>query len=98
MALSLFKNEKIIFEKNDVLILCSDGMTDGLDEAEIVEIIDQHNLVFCFEVVLTFFLCSMSMLQIISEPVICSGCNLYEIFLRTDYLLYSHKSFPCHVI
>lgn len=42
MALSLFKNEKIIFEKNDVLILCSDGMTDGLDEAEIIRHIETN--------------------------------------------------------
>lgn len=36
MTLSLFRNEKITFSKNDILILCSDGMTDGLEDEDII--------------------------------------------------------------
>lgn len=40
MTLSLYQREKIDFQKDDVLILCSDGMTDGLEDADIIRYIE----------------------------------------------------------
>lgn len=40
MTLSLYQRENIDFQKDDILILCSDGMTDGLEDADIIRYIE----------------------------------------------------------
>lgn len=42
MQLSLHQQENIPFAKGDVLLLCSDGLTEGLEESEIIRLIEQQ--------------------------------------------------------
>lgn len=42
MTLSLYRNEGIEFLAGDVLIICSDGMTDGLTDEDIIRLIEAN--------------------------------------------------------
>ena len=42
MQLSLHQQENIPFAKGDVLLLCSDGLTEGLEESAIIRLIEQQ--------------------------------------------------------
>lgn len=42
MTLSIFRNEGIELEDGDILILCSDGMTDGLNHDDIIRLIEEN--------------------------------------------------------
>lgn len=40
MALSLFSQDRFSLKKDDIILLCSDGLTDGLEEDEIIDVIE----------------------------------------------------------
>lgn len=45
MLLSVYESEKITLEKDDVIVLCSDGLTDALSKEDIAEIIKNNRRV-----------------------------------------------------
>ena len=42
MTLSVFRNQSIPLQKDDILILCSDGLTDGLTDEEIANLAENN--------------------------------------------------------